>query len=166
METSEIIKLLFESQEKLRKYAHKLTFDCEMADDLIQETWVKVICNANKYKEDGKFIGWAHTIMHNAFINNIKREDQYCAFECEQATTPFANKEASNRDSDNIAEIKDIYNAIDNLPSNYAKVMRLFISGHKYVEISVIMNSPLGTVKTRINQSRAILKKELKDYLN
>jgi DNA-directed RNA polymerase specialized sigma24 family protein len=44
--------------------------------------------------------------------------------------------------------------------------MRLLIGGHKYVEISVIMNIPLGTVKTRINLSRAILKHKLKDYLN
>ncbi|MBO5665469.1 MAG: RNA polymerase sigma factor, partial [Bacteroidaceae bacterium] len=53
-----------------------------------------------------------------------------------------------------------------NLPEKSAKAMRLFISGHKYIEISVIMQIPIGTVKTRINKSREKLKKDLKDYLN
>lgn len=44
--------------------------------------------------------------------------------------------------------------------------MRLLISGHKYVEIAVRMEIPIGTVKSRINNSRSILKQRLKDYLN
>ena len=52
------------------------------------------------------------------------------------------------------------------LPGNAGKVMRLLFSGHKYVEIAVRMEIPIGTVKTRINISRSILKQRLKDYLN
>ena len=63
-------------------------------------------------------------------------------------------------------EVDDIYCAIDELPGNAGKVMRLLISGHKYVEIAVRMEIPIGTVKTRINISRSILKQRLKDYLN
>ncbi|MBQ5644153.1 MAG: hypothetical protein IIV04_00455 [Bacteroidaceae bacterium] len=55
---------------------------------------------------------------------------------------------------------------IDELPDNAGKVMRLLISGHKYVEIAVRMEIPIGTVKTRINISRSILRQILKDYLN
>ena len=55
---------------------------------------------------------------------------------------------------------------IGELPGNAGKVMRLPISGHKYVEIAVRMEIPIGTVKTRINISRSILKQRLKDYLN
>ena len=55
---------------------------------------------------------------------------------------------------------------IDELPDNAGKVMRLLISGHKYVEIAVRMEIPIGTVKTRINISRSILKQRLKDSLN
>ena len=55
---------------------------------------------------------------------------------------------------------------IDELPGNAGKVMRLLISRHKYVEIAVRMEIPIGTVKTRINIFRSILKQRLKDYLN
>ena len=55
---------------------------------------------------------------------------------------------------------------IDELPDNAGKVMRLLISGHKYIEIAVRIGIPMGTVKTRINISRSILRQRLKDYLN
>ena len=42
----------------------------------------------------------------------------------------------------------------------------MLFSGHKYIEIAVRMEIPIGTVKTRINISRSILKQRLKDYLN
>ena len=63
-------------------------------------------------------------------------------------------------------EVDDIYCAIDELPGNAGKVMRLLFSGQKYIEIAVRMEIPIGTVKTRINISRSILKQRLKDYLN
>ena len=55
---------------------------------------------------------------------------------------------------------------IDELPDNAGKVMRLLISGHKYIEIAVRIGIPIGTVKTRTNISRSILRQILKDYLN
>ena len=55
---------------------------------------------------------------------------------------------------------------IGELPGNAGKVMCLPINGYKYVEIAVRMEIPIGTVKTRINISRSILKQRLKDYLN
>jgi DNA-directed RNA polymerase specialized sigma24 family protein len=55
---------------------------------------------------------------------------------------------------------------IGELPGNAGKVMRQPINGYKYVEIAVRMEIPIGTVKTRINISRSILKQRLKDYLN
>ena len=44
--------------------------------------------------------------------------------------------------------------------------MTMLIHGHKYDEIAFVMNVPLGTVKSRVNNSRIILKEVLKDYIN
>ena len=162
MEITEIAELLIISQRKLQKYAQHLTRDSDRADDLLQETFIRILSNANKFENEGKFICWALKIMHNTFINNARHEERCQTVEELLYSTPLKNRSYC----DSNAEINEIYNAIDNLPGNASKVMRLFISGHKYIEISVIMNIPLGTVKTRINHSRAILKKKLKDYLN
>ena len=107
-------------------------------------------------------MSWAFVIMRHAFLNNCKREEQYIAAGESLHSTAFTTKDESASGT----EVDDIYCAIDELPGNAGKVMRLLISGHKYVEIAVRMEIPIGTVKTRINISRSILKQRLKDYLN
>jgi DNA-directed RNA polymerase specialized sigma24 family protein len=66
-------------------------------------------------------------------------------------------------DSDTDVRVKDIYDAIDSIPGDTGRVMRLLIEGHKYVEISLMTRLPLGTVKTHIRLSREILKRVLSD---
>lgn len=166
MEMNDIVKMLLAAQGRLRKYAYSLTKDGDRAEDLLQETFMKVLYNAERFDDKGKFIYWASAIMHNAFINNCEREERYKTISELLRPAPFDAKNYEGEPTDSYVEIDDIYSAIDDLPGNAGKVMRLLIGGHKYVEISVMMNIPLGTVKTRINLSRAILKHKLKDYLN
>lgn len=162
MEKREVEQLLLAGMGRLYQFAYRLTRDYDRANDLLQETILKVLYNAHRFEDDGKFMSWAHTIMHNAFINNCRREELCQAVEDTLYTTAFTTK----ADSASGMEVDDIYCAIDELPDNSGKVMRLLVSGHKYVEIAVRMEIPIGTVKTRINLSRSILKKRLKDYLN
>ena len=169
MEITEITKLLLESREKLHRYACSLTWDWQSADDLMQETAIRVLCNAEKYTPgDGSgFYSWARKIMYRTFINGLKREQHYKLVEDMLPQTidrlPFANKLQTVCDSDSTVRVDDIYRAIDNLPGETGKVMRLLVDGHKYVEIAVITKLPLGTVKTQIRLSREILKRMLGD---
>ena len=166
MEQSEMEKLLLAARGKLRLYAFSLTSDWERAEDLLQETSLRVLNAAGNFKDKGKFFSWAREIMLNAFLNNAKREEHYQCVEQLGHTTLFANSEQDDLYIDTDIDIEEIYNAIDELPGNSGKVMQLLVSGHKYMEIAVLMNIPIGTVKTRINISRTILKHKLKDYLN
>lgn len=166
MERGYIEEMLIDASDELKKYAFHLTQNWNKTNDLLQETYKRVLYNADKFEDRGKFLCWVRTIMHNAFMNESKREERYQVVEELFYTTSLARKGKTEDYQDCKIEIKDIYNAIDDLPGNASKVMRLLVSGHKYYEISVIMEIPLGTVKTRINISRAILKEKLKDYLN
>lgn len=155
-------KLLMALQGKLWGYAYKLTWDRDRADDLLQETFIRALCNADSFDgENDKFTKWTYKIMRNAFINIAKKEDRpwlideeldeemgnYCCFHCDDI------------------EVKEIYNAVENLPCKERKVIRLYMVGHKYVEIAADLKIPIGTVKTRISQARIILKEQLKDYM-
>ena len=162
MEKHELEKLLLAAMGQLYKFAYKLTRDYDRANDLLQETFLRVLYNAEKFEDDGKFMNWAFAIMRNAFRNNCRREELCVAAEESLYSIAFTTKD----DCTSNVEVNDIYCAIDELPDNSGKVMRLLISGHKYVEIAVRMEMPIGTVKTRINISRSLLKQRLKDYLN
>ena len=147
---------------ELYKFAYKMTRDYDRANELLQETFLRVIKNADKFEDDGKFMSWVFVIMRHAFLNNCMREELCIAAEESLRTATFTAKDESASGT----EVNDIYCAIDELPGNAGKVMRLLISEHKYVEIAVRMEILIGTVKTRINISRSILKQRLKDYLN
>ena len=54
-------------------FAYKLTADHEEANDLLQETSLKVLDNEEKYMPDTNFKGWVYTIMRNIFINNYRK---------------------------------------------------------------------------------------------
>ena len=161
MERNHTEELLLALQSKLWEYAYSLTWERNRADDLLQETFTRALCNAGSFNGNTlQFLKWTRAIMHNAFINSAKKEQNTYIINDTPNATPFANK-----DCDESLQVDEIYSAIDNLPGNTSKVMRLLVSGHKYGEISIIMEIPLGTVKTRISQARAILKEQLKDYL-
>lgn len=164
MEPTDIERQLLKASKKLRNYAYSLTHDWDRTDDLLQETFLRILNNAHNYKERGHFYAWASKVMLNAFFNNTKHEEDTTFIE--EFATPLPDDESHTHCGDTPTGVKEIYKAIDNLPEKSAKAMRLFISGHKYIEISVIMQIPIGTVKTRINKSREKLKKDLKDYLN
>lgn len=172
MNTTEIAKLLLETRESLHKYACSLTWDWCKADDLVQDTILKILLNADKYEPAPgcSFYGWARRIMYRIFLNGLKHDEQQLSvsrlsFDADD-DEPFVNKYFSSRAGDTTVNVSDIYRLIDTLPGDTGRVMRLLVEGHKYVEIAVRTELPIGTVKTHIRLSREILKRLLKDYLD
>lgn len=143
-------------------YAMHLTKDKFRADDLLQETNMKVLIQREKYREDKCFEAWAKKIMFNSFINNTNREKHIETVE-NYGTIGRESVYMQSR-NDIASESGDIYNAVERLPKGNGKIIKLLIAGHKYDEIAMKLDLPLGTVKSRIFFSRAILRKELKDY--
>ena len=156
-----IVAELLALEPELMRYARSLTRDYDRANDLLQETNLKVLLHHDsKYKSGNKFKNWTMKIMRNSFLNTIEREEKFtpvCNYDC------FYNLPGRN---DLAGCSKDIYYAVECLPLEHRKVIKLLMTGHKYDEIAIILNLPAGTVKSRIFYSRALLKTELKDYLD
>ena len=159
---TDIEKELLGIGAELLIYARRLTKDKFRAEDLLQETSLKVLVQRDKYRENKCFAAWAKRIMLNSFLNNAEREERMSAVEnyldIYQGTNQMADRCII------ASETEDIYNAVKQLPAENSKVITLLIDGHRYDEIAVILDIPLGTVKSRIFVSRAMLREELKDY--
>lgn len=61
-------------QSNLLSFAYQLTSNQEAAQDLVQDTTLKVLDNESKYVDNVNFKGWVFTIMRNIFINNYRRQ--------------------------------------------------------------------------------------------
>ena len=139
----------------------------ELAEDLAQETFIKVLNALQSYRPEFKFSSWVFKIANNAAIDHLrKRELDTLSLEgSPHAETPemieatalqvsergeTALEEVENRELGQAIEI-----AIDQLRPEYRSCILLrHVEGRTYEEIAEILNLPLGTVKTYIHRAR------------
>ena len=153
-------------QKHLGNFALSLTLNKEDADDLMQETNLKVLDNQEKYASNTNFKGWVFTIMRNIFINNYRRSIRNrTLIDYTDDLYHISLPQNSGYNSPEVAyNVKEITTIINSFPEEYRKPFSMFIAGYKYEEIAEKMQIPLGTVKSRIHFARKRMKKMLKDY--
>ena len=133
-------------------------------EDLEQEVYIKTYKNLDKYNEQNKFSNWICTIARNlckdylksaAFKFNNNQADEECLENLKSTQTPekiYTSKERQ----------KIILKAIDSLPKKLKEVIILYeFEDYSYEKIAQKLNIPQGTVKSRINSARNILKENL-----
>lgn len=166
MSTSEFNQLLMNNTEFLKPFAFTLTRDNETAKDLLQETMYRALANQEKYNVGTNIKAWLYTIMRNIFINNYRRRvKQNTIFDATpneffldyQQATVANHAESSLR-------MKEITQALYNLPEIFKKPFMLYFEGFKYHEIAEMLEEPLGTIKSRIHFARKLLKEQITRY--
>ena len=134
-------------QSNMSNFALSLTANKEDAEDLTQETMLKVLDNEEKYTENTNFKGWVFTIMRNIFINNYRR---------------IVRSQTMIDTTDNLYHLSLPQDSGFESPeaSHNAKEIRELINS----EIADEMGIPVGTVKSRIFFARKRLKEMLSDF--
>jgi RNA polymerase sigma factor (sigma-70 family) len=153
-------------RDKLYFYALRLTSDSERADDLLQETMLKVLTYRDKFKQNTNFKAWVYTIMKNTFINEYRRnlKTRNTFDDSNNDIHLIYSKDKVYPAPDSFYCSKEIHNSIDALEDEYRIPFTMFFEGYKYKEIAEKLDLPLGTVKSRIFFTRQKLKKSLKEY--
>jgi RNA polymerase sigma-70 factor (ECF subfamily) len=158
MTAADFNNLVINTSEGLHPYAISLTRDNEAAQDLYQETILRALSNRDKYRMGTNLKGWLYTIMRNIFINNYNRSKKIISTDYSlQPDSTYQLVTVCQSDIYEKTNIKDIYQAIDNLPDKLQAVFELHYNGYKYYEIARILNEPVGTVKSRLHSSRKYL---------
>jgi RNA polymerase sigma-70 factor (ECF subfamily) len=159
-------KKLLSMQENMMNFALMLTANRDDAQDLLQDTTLKVLDNQEKFVDNINFKGWVLTVMRNIFINNyhkVIRTQSVLDQGVDLYNIDVIND--SGFDSpDGAFQIKEITKAINSLNNDLKIPFSMFLSGYKYNEIAEKLDVPLGTVKSRIFFARQELPKILKDF--
>lgn len=156
-------------KDQLLNYVFRFVGNRVDAEDIVQETFLRVYKNKHYYKEIAKFSTWVYTIAGNLAKTELRRRKRRRIF----SVSNFVNEERDYDipDIDNNPEqevdgaITDniIQRAIDKLPPKFKEVILLRdVQGFAYEEISQILSIPLGTVKSRVNRGRLKLQEDLK----
>lgn len=168
-------------RELLRRYQrpvfsliYRMVRDRELAEDLAQETFVKVLNALDRYRCEYKFSSWVFKIANNAAIDHLRKKeldtlsleggpDATTPERVEATTLQLGDQAESPLDELEARELgSQIERAIGRLRPEYRSCIILrHVEGRPYEEIAGIMDLPLGTVKTYIHRARGELKASL-----
>ena len=169
-------ELLTRYERPVFSLVFRMVRDRETAEDLAQETFVKVLNNIDRYSPDFKFSSWLFKIANNLTIDHLRRRrlDTISIEGAPDAVTAESAKATSitivSPDQSPLAQLESrelglaIERAIGKLRPEYrACIMLRHVEDRSYEEIAEIVKLPLGTVKTYIHRARHELRMALDD---
>jgi RNA polymerase sigma factor (sigma-70 family) len=176
-EEAGLVELIRRYQSKIYTSIYLLVKDEYLAEDIFQDTFIKVIntLKAGKYNEEGKFLPWVTRIAHNLVIDHFRREkrtpmvsggDDFDIFEVlghyDESTEDRMVREQTHRDLKSLIQL---------LPSEQKEVliMRHFgdLSFKEIADITdVSINTALGRMRYALNNLRKMMQSKELSYKN
>lgn len=156
--------IVAEHSARVYRLAYRLTGDRHDAEDLTQETFVRVFRSLHTYSP-GTFEGWLHRITTNIFLDGARRRSRirfdFLGQDADRLTLS-SPEHTAERQYEHTHLDDDIQSALDGLPPEYrAAVVLSDIEQLSYEEIAVTLGVKMGTVRSRIHRARARLRKAL-----
>jgi RNA polymerase sigma-70 factor (ECF subfamily) len=150
--------------DRVYRLAFRLTGNRADAEDLTQETFVRVFRSLAQYTP-GTFEGWLHRITTNLFLDMVRRR-QRIRFDAlpDDAGERLASREAGPEQAfDEMYLDPEIQAALDALPPDFrVAVVLCDLEQLSYEEIAATLNIKVGTVRSRIHRGRVLLRQALK----
>ncbi len=149
--------LLEEQIPRLRRYARALTRNVDRADDLVQDTLVRVLVKQNLWRAGTNLRAWLFTLMHNQNINSARhniRESQMVDSEAR------ANVLAATIDPTASRQLYELDRALGRLTAEQRQTILLVgLEEFSYQEAAAILDVPVGTIRSRLSRGRDILRR-------
>jgi len=156
-------RLVMQYHYRLLRYLVYLTGQRERAEDLVQETWIRVLERAGRYDGRSRFEPWLFSIARNLAIDELRRrqrtgtetEEEAAGVAAPDGDSPFAAA-AKSEDAARVA------GAMQALEPIYREALLLrFQEEMSLEEIAQIAAAPVSTVSSRIHRGLAMLRAEL-----
>lgn len=144
------------------------------AQDLVQDAYMKAYQAFGSFKEGTNLKAWMYRILTNTYINNYRKAQRRPTESSAEDMTDWQLAETAKHDSVGLesAEVealknipdKRIQDALMSLGDDYRMVVYYAdVEGLAYKEIAEIMDTPIGTVMSRLHRGRKQLRSKLKD---
>lgn len=162
-------------KNRLFNCVFRLVHNSEIAEDLVQETFLRVYKNRHNYQATSNFSTWVYTIALNLARSELRKRKRRQFFSINSSpnshdnmTEGFDLPDPSFGPADHLAHSelgRAIQKAIDQLPVKYRTVIVLRdIEELSYEQISDILECPTGTIKSRVNRARLRLQEMLRHW--
>ena len=164
-------KLIYRHKRKVYAYIMMVVKDDQLADDIFQDTFIKVIntIRSGSYKEEGKFIQWVMRIAHNLIIDHFRRNkripvisnssDEFDIFDMVRITDPSIEEQIIMEQI-----FDDVRALIELLPDEQKEVLTMrHYSNMSFKEIADVTNVSINTALGRMRYALINLRKIVKE---
>ena len=163
--------LVLKYQSRLISTAFKFVKDMQIAEDLVQESFIKSYNSLSSFREDSSFYTWVYRITVNTsknFLVSKKRKNELLSSDMSEDLT----YEIEYKDTDTPEDLlqasqlkKLLTETINNLGEETKTALTLReLEGLSYEQIAEVVNCPVGTVRSRIFRGREVLDEAISQY--
>lgn len=160
MEYKEFAAEIVSMESFLQNFAFKLTGNKGKAEDLVQETMLKALINADKY-ERGSIKGWLGLVMKRIFLDANRAKQSRPQVQHIEGSLVFGESEDGFVEIEAKHMLEEVYKILKTLSDDMRRPLELFVYGYSYIEITDITGVSLSVVKSQIFRAR----KEIFDKL-
>ena len=183
----ELVRLFIEGKERafnelmgrysrrIVNYVYRIIGDRDRAEDLLQDTFIRVYRNIDRFDQKRKFSTWLYTIATNLAKNELRNTGRsplmyfQNLFYRKEDKKMFEAVDQADKPDDQLykSQLKNLVaKAVEKLPERHRLVFTLReTEGKSYEEIAEILDCNIGTVKSRLNRARARFAQIIEPYL-
>ncbi|GAB5376864.1 MAG: RNA polymerase sigma factor [Acuticoccus sp.] len=149
---------LVAAMPRLRAFAHRLSQDPDVADDLVHDTIVQALASQHTFKPGTSQAAWLSTILRNRYFGILRRNRIVRFVSDDGALESVAAMPAQ----DDALILGDLVNALYDLPADQRDLLIGFTFGNlTYKDAARRFDCSVGTIKSRLNRARAVLRDTL-----
>lgn len=128
------------------------------AEDLLQESFIKVFLNLSSYKYDGAFEMWVRRIIINTSIKRYHK----MSYQNESPSSDFLPEQEISLNAYDDLVYEELLNMVSELPEGYKVVFNLYaIEGYSHKEIAELLNIKEATSRSQLVKARMVLQDKL-----
>ena len=170
--------LVIKYQRRIQRLIGRMVRDVDLVEDIAQETFIRAYRALHQFRGDAQFYTWLYRIAVNTAkkaLMDIKHdptvsETSFRSADDEDETSQRRNEPIADETPESVLAAKEIgavvNAAMEALPDDLRQAVTLReIEGLSYEEISVMMNCPIGTVRSRIFRAREAISAKIRPML-